>query len=165
MIGACIGAFALLRLPTQPVLVALGAFTMFFGFRNIFGLQPAGRLSRSWAIPAGLAGGGAGALFGAGSPPYIIYLTRRLVDKGEVRATFSWLIAIDGGFRLGLFLMAGLLLEPNLQVAYALGLAPMALGLYMGNKVHMDITSEGMLRGVGTLLVLSGLMLFLKVAT
>ena len=101
MIGACIGAFALLRLPTQPVLVALGAFTMFFGFRNIFGLQPAGRLSRTWAIPAGLAGGGAGALFGAGSPPYIIYLTRRLVDKGEVRATFSWLIAIDGGFRLG----------------------------------------------------------------
>jgi uncharacterized protein len=165
MIGACIGAFALLRLPTQPVLLALGAFTVFFGFRNIFGLQPAGRLSRSWAIPAGLAGGGAGALFGAGSPPYIIYLTRRLIDKGEVRATFSWLIAIDGGFRLGLFLIAGLLLEPKLQLAYALGLCPMALGLYMGNKVHMDITSEGMLRVVGTLLVLSGLMLFLKVAT
>src|SRR5207302_1616557 len=83
-------------------------------------------LSRSWAIPAGLAGGGAGALFGVGSPPYIIYLTRRLQDKGEVRATFSWLIAIDGGFRLGLFLMAGLLLEPKLQIAYALGLAPTA---------------------------------------
>jgi hypothetical protein len=165
MIGACIGAFALLRLPTQPVLVALGAFTMFFGFRNIFGLQPAGRLSRSWAIPAGLAGGGAGALFGAGSPPYIIYLTRRLIDRGEVRATFSWLIAIDGGFRLGLFLMAGLLLEPKLQLAYTMGLVPMALGLYMGNKVHTDLTSEGMLRVVGTLLVLSGLMLFLKVAT
>src|ERR1043166_8264188 len=58
MTGASIGAFALLRLPTEPVLVALGAFTMFFGFRNIFGLQPAGRLSRSWAIPAGLARAG-----------------------------------------------------------------------------------------------------------
>ena len=53
-----------------------------------------------------------------------------------MRATFSWLIAIDGGFRLGLFLLAGLLLEPKLQLAYALGLAPMAIGLYMGNKVH-----------------------------
>ena len=79
-------------------------------------------------------------------------------------ATFSWLIAIDGGFRLGLFLMAGLLLEPKLQIAYALGLLPMALGLYIGNKVHLDITSEGMLRVVGALLMLSGLMLFLKVA-
>src|SRR5207302_100310 len=84
-------------------LLALGAFTMFFGFRNIYGLQNVGRLPRAWAIPAGLAGGGAGALFGAGSPPYIMYLTRRLLDKGAVRATFSWLIAIDGGFRLVLF--------------------------------------------------------------
>jgi uncharacterized membrane protein YfcA len=165
MIGACIGAFALISLPTQPILIALGAFTIFVGFRNIFGMQAAGALSRSWAIPAGLAGGGAGALFGVGSPPYIIYLTRRLQDKSEVRATFSWLIAIDGGFRLGLFLVAGLLLEPKLQLAYLLGLVPMAAGLYMGNKVHLDITSEGMLRVVGVLLMLSGAMLFVKVAT
>ena len=164
IIGACIGAFALLSLPTQPVLVALGAFTMFFGFRNIFGLQSVGQLSRAWAIPAGLAGGTAGALFGIGSPPYIIYLTRRLLDKGEVRATFSWLIAIDGGVRLVLFLLAGLLLDSKLHIAYLLGLAPMALGLYSGNKVHLDITSEGMLRVVGALLVLSGAMLFLKAA-
>src|SRR5690348_7463812 len=59
MVGACIGAYALLTLPTTPVLLTLGAFTMFFGFRNIFGLQPIGQLPRSWAIPAGLAGGGA----------------------------------------------------------------------------------------------------------
>jgi uncharacterized protein len=165
IIGACIGAYALLTLPTTPVLLTLGAFTMFFGFRNIFGLQPVGQLSRKWAIPAGLAGGSAGALFGTGSPPYIMYLTRRLLDKGEVRATFSWLIAIDGGFRLGLFLIAGLLFESKLQIAYVLGLAPMAIGLYVGNKVHLDMTSEGMLKVVGALLVLSGLMLFLKVAS
>jgi uncharacterized membrane protein YfcA len=118
-----------------------------------------------WAIPAGLAGGGAGALFGTSGPPYIMYLTRRLQDKGEVRATFSWLFAIDGGFRLALFLFAGLLFETRLQVAYLLGLAPMALGLYAGNKVHLDLTSDGMLKVVGALLVLSGLLLFLKVAT
>jgi uncharacterized membrane protein YfcA len=165
IVGACLGAYALLTLPTTPVLLTLGAFTMFFGFRNIFGLQPVGQLSRAWAIPAGLAGGSAGALFGTGSPPYIMYLTRRLLDKGEVRATFSWLIAIDGGFRLGLFLIAGLLFEPKLQLAYVLGLAPMGLGLFVGNKVHLDMTSEGMLKVVGALLVLSGLMLFLKVAT
>ena len=164
MLGACVGAYALLTLPTTPVLLTLGAFTMFFGFRNIFGLQPVGQLSRAWAIPAGLTGGGAGALFGAGSPPYIMYLTRRLLDKGAVRATFSWLIAIDGGFRLVLFLLAGLLLDSKLHIAYLLGLAPMALGLYIGNKVHLDITSEGMLKVVGALLVLSGAVLFLKAA-
>jgi uncharacterized protein len=164
MIGACVGAYALLTLPTTPVLLTLGAFTMFFGFRNIFGMQPVGALSRAWAVPAGLAGGGAGALFGTSGPPYIMYLTRRLLDKGEVRATFSWLFAIDGGFRLAVFLFAGLLLEPKLQIAYALGLIPMAVGLYSGNKVHLDMTSAGMLRVVGALLVISGAMLFLKVA-
>jgi uncharacterized protein len=163
MIGACIGAYALVTFPTTPLLVTLGAFTMFFGFRNIFGLQPVARLSRAWAIPAGLAGGTAGALFGTGSPPYIMYLTRRLLDKGAVRATFSWLIAIDGGFRLALFLYAGLLLDAKLQLAYVLGLVPMAIGLYVGNTVHMDMTSAGMLKVVGALLVLSGAMLFLKV--
>lgn len=164
MLGACVGAYALITLPTAPVLLTLGAFTMFFGFRNIFGLQPVGAVSRAFAAPAGFAGGAAGALFGAGSPPYIMYLTRRLLDKGAVRATFSWLIAIDGGFRLALFLFAGLLFDSKLQIAYGLGLIPMAVGLYSGNKVHLDITSEGMLRVVGTLLVLSGAMLFLKVA-
>jgi hypothetical protein len=40
----------------------------------------------------------------------------------------------------------------------------MAAGLYIGNRVHLDITSEGMLRVVGALLVLSGAMLFIKAA-
>src|SRR5258705_1506109 len=124
MIGACIGAYALLTVPTTPVLLTLGAFTMFFGFRNIFGLQPVGQLSRAWAIPAGLAGGGAGALYGTGGPPYIMYLTRRLLDKGEVRATFSWLFAIEGGFRPALFLVPGLLLHSNLPSPSVLGPLP-----------------------------------------
>jgi hypothetical protein len=70
---------------------------------------------------------------------------------------------IDGGFRLGLFLIAGLLLDSKLQIAYALSIIPMVIGLYVGNKVHLDITSEGMLKVVGALLVVSGAMLFVKV--
>src|SRR5215211_3183991 len=46
MVGACVGAFALMTLPTQPVLIALGVFVIVVGFRNVFGLQPEGRLSR-----------------------------------------------------------------------------------------------------------------------
>ena len=163
LIGACVGAFALLKLPSGPVLLTLGAFTMFFGFRNVFGVRSQGQISGAWALPAGLVGGGAGALFGTSGPPYIIYLTHRLTDKTAVRATFSWLFVIDGGFRLGLFFVAGLLLEPKLQIAYALSLVPMALGLWIGNKVHLDMTQEAMLKVVGALLVGSGALLFVKV--
>ena len=163
LIGACIGAFALLKLPSDPVLITLGAFTMFFGFRNIFGVASAAQISRAWAVPTGIIGGSAGALFGTSGPPYIIYLTHRLKDKTAVRATFSWLFVIDGGFRLGIFLVAGLLFDSKLQMIYALSLIPMLLGLHTGNKVHLDITSEGMLKVVGALLVVSGAMLFIKV--
>ena len=163
LIGACIGAFALLKLPAQPVLLTLGAFTMFFGFRNVFGVRSDKEVSSAWALPTGLIGGGAGALFGTSGPPYIIYLTHRLRDKTQVRATFSWLFVIDGGFRLGLFLIAGLLFETKLQMAYLTSLIPMGLGLYIGNKVHLDMTQEEMLKVVGVLLVGSGAMLFVKV--
>jgi uncharacterized membrane protein YfcA len=161
--GACIGALALMKLPSGPVLCTLGAFTMFFGFRNIFGVSSEKKISGAWAVPAGIGGGAVGALFGTSGPPYIIYLTHRLKDKTAVRATFSWLFVIDGGFRLGLFLVAGLLLESKFQMSYALSLIPMAMGLYVGNKVHLDITSEAMLKVVGALLVISGAMLFVKV--
>lgn len=164
MVGACVGAFALINLPTTPILITLGVFTMFFGFRNIFGLESKEKIFKLWAVPAGLAGGLAGGLFGAGSPPYVMYLSRRMLDKGVMRATFSCLIAIDGGFRLGLFFFAGLLNNPKLQLAYVIALLPMAMGLYSGNKVHLDMTSEGMLKVVGALLVVSGALLFLKVA-
>jgi uncharacterized membrane protein YfcA len=162
LIGGVIGIVALLKLPPTPILVALGAFTMFFGFRNVFGLAPAGQTNRTWAIPAGLAGGATGALFGVGSPPYVMYLSRRIADKSRMRATFSWLIAVDGAARLVWFAIAGILLDGKLVTDYLICLIPMAFGLYTGNKVHLDMTSAGMLKAVGTLLVISGAMLFLK---
>ena len=164
IIGGIVGILALLNLPTTPILLALGAFTMFFGFRNVFGLQPVGTLNKKWAVPAGFAGGATGALFGVGSPPYIMYLSRRIADKSRLRATFSWLIAADGFARLTWFAVAGILFDTKLLFAYLMCLIPMAFGLYTGNKVHLDMTSEGMLKAVGTLLVLSGAMLFLKAA-
>ena len=163
IVGACIGAFALLELPAAPVLCTLGLYTMFFGCRNIFGLTSDRKISGAWAAPAGIVGGGVGALFGASGPPYIIYLRRRLSDQRAVRATFSSLFVIDGGFRLALFLVVGLLLDSQFQRLYALSLVPLAIGLYSGNKVHRDITSEAMLKVVGALLVVSGGLLFVKV--
>lgn len=163
VIGASFGVFALLRFPSTPVLTALGAFTIFFGVRNAFGIQPKGHISALWAVPTGLIGSGAGALFGTSAPPYIIYLTHRLEDKTAVRATFSWLFVLDGGFRLILFVAAGLLLDRQTQLSIAMGLIPMVAGLYIGNRVHLDITRERMLQVIGWVLVGAGTSLILKV--
>lgn len=163
LIGASLGIFALLRFPSSSILIALALFVMFFGVRNILGIQPQNVISRLWAVPAGLIGSSAGALFGTSAPPYIIYLTHRIQDKSAVRATFSWLFVIDSSFRLCLLMATGLLLNHNTQLAITLGLLPMMIGLYLGNKVHLNISSTTMLKLIGVALIASGTSLIAKV--
>jgi len=163
IIGACAGVYALTNFPPAPILVAMGCFTVYFGSRNALGIKPEGNISPLWAVPAGLVGSGAGALFGTSAPPYIVYLTHRLQDKTEVRATFSWLFVLDGGVRLALLLVTGLLLRPETLMAIFVGLIPMLVGLYLGNKVHLAVSRETLLKIVGVFLVGSGSSLILKV--
>jgi uncharacterized membrane protein YfcA len=162
LVGAAFGVYALLRFPPAPVTVTLGLFAVYFGMRQVRGVVPHGPISALWAVPTGLVGSGAGALFGTSGPPYIIYLTHRLEHKGAVRATFSWLFVLDGGFRLALITAAGLL-PASTQVAILACLAPMAAGLYLGNRVHIDISRERLLQVIGWVLVASGVMLVAKV--
>lgn len=162
LIGASLGVYALLRFPPAPITVTLGLFAMYFGVRQILGIVPRGNISALWAVPTGLVGSGAGALFGTSGPPYIIYLTHRLEHKSAVRATFSWLFVLDGGFRLALIAAAGLL-PTNTQFAILMCLAPMAAGLYLGDRVHIDISRERLLQIVGWVLVGSGSLLVVKV--
>ena len=162
LIGASLGVYALMRFPPAPITVTLALFAMFFGVRQILGVVPSGQISALWAVPAGLVGSGAGALFGTSGPPYIIYLTHRLDHKGAVRATFSWLFVLDGGFRLALIAAAGLL-STSTQLAILMCMAPMALGLYLGNRIHVGISRERLLQVVGVILVASGATLLVKV--
>ena len=145
------------------MLVALAVFTIYFGMRHLLAVVPAGHISALWAVPAGLLGSGAGALFGTSGPPYIIYLTHRLQDKTAVRATFSWLFVLDGGFRLTLIGLAGLLAPPQTQYVIAASILPMAAGLYFGNRVHVGISRERLLQVIGGMLVASGAALVAKV--
>jgi len=162
-IGAMMGVFALLRLPPAPVLVALGLFVIYFGTRNALGIKPEGAISTAWSVPAGLVGSGVGALFGTSAPPYIIYLTHRLPDKGAVRATFSCLFVIDGGFRLALLAGAGLFMKPDVQNALVWGFVPMVVGLYLGNRIHIKISNQTLLKLIGVVLVINGFTLIAKV--
>jgi len=162
LIGVILGVALLINLPKEPLLVGLGLFVMAFGVRNILDLHNEKPISQWWAIPAGLTGGTVGALFGTGGPPYIVYLSHRLHDKSELRATFSGLFTIDGGSRLIAFLITGLLLQPGLLLAYLGALPIVALGLKLGHKVHLGLTNQQMLRLIGALLLGSGVSLLWK---
>lgn len=157
VIGVALGASLLIRLPADVLLAALGALVVAFGARTLLDPTGGAPVSRVWAIPAGLSGGMLGGLFGSGAAtPYVMYLTRRLRDKRRVRATFSGFALLDYGFRLMVFTATGLLLQPQLLAPLLVGLAAMALGLYLGDRVHHRISNEQALRVIGVVLLGSG---------
>ncbi len=156
ILGVLAGTTLLVNLPKTPLLATLGIFVLLFGARSVLNLHGTRIVSRRWAIPAGLAGGAIGALFGTGGPPYVIYLNHRLHDKGELRATFSGLFLIDGGLRIVAFLIAGLLLHAELLLTILATLPLVALGLFLGNRVHIGLSPLQMQRLIGMILLVSG---------
>jgi len=163
LVGVALGTFLLVSLPKAPMLLALGSFVILFALRNLLlaGREPK-PIATWWAWPAGLTGGTVGAMFGTGGPPYVIYLSHRLFDKGRLRATFSGLFFIEGLVRIGTFAVTGLLLDMRLLWAY-LAAMPVALAaLWAGSHVHSRLSNEQMLRLISVILLGSGLALYVK---
>jgi hypothetical protein len=162
IIGITLGTHLLTSLPMQPMLITLAIFVAIFGLRSLLNLHGEKIISRWWAIPAGLSGGTIGALFGTGGPPYIIYLGHRITDKTALRATFSGLILVEGSLRISSFAYAGLFSDTRLFWSYVAAMPIVAIGLTLGNRAHIGLTREKMMRLIGLLLLGSSVSLLIK---
>lgn len=161
-VGFVVGVTVLVRVPDQYLRVALGAFAAIVGLYSIFNPVLARTISTLWAIPTGIVGGAFATVFGAGGPIHATYLSARLRDKSQIRATVSTLISISAFSRAIVYAVSGLLLHLTL-IAGALVLAPFAwVGLRIGQRIHVGLTQEQMRRAVGALLVLTGASLLLR---
>lgn len=162
IVGVVIGTRLLIDLPKTPMLIALAVFVFIFAVRSLFDIKGDKPVSRAWAIPASLTGGTIGALFGTGGPPYIIYLSHRIHDKSDLRASFSALFFTEGITRIASFVIAGLLLSRSVWFSYFAALPIILGGLYFGGRVHVGLSQAQMTRLVGGLLLISSLSLMLK---
>jgi len=162
LVGVALGTRLLVDLPQAPMLFVLALFVFAFAVRSLLNLHGDKPVSRGWAAPASFVGGTVGGLFGTGGPPYVIYLTHRIHDKGQLRATLSALFFIEGLTRIVSFSIVGLLLTREVWTAFALTL-PLALGaLYLGGRAHAGFSRERMTRLVGALLLVSSVSLAMK---
>lgn len=162
IVGVVLGTSLLLHLPSGPMLIALAGFVFVFALRSVLNIRGDKPISRGWAVPAALTGGTVGALFGTGGPPYVIYLTHRIHDKSDLRATFSALFFADGMSRIVSFLVAGLLLSAKVWIAYLAALPLMLGALYLGGRAHVGLSQAQMTRLVGVLLLVSSVSLVFK---
>lgn len=163
VVGVVLGTHLLVSLPPELLLTILGGFVLAFAIRTLLlqahAFSPA---SPRWAWPAALTGGAVSGLFGTGGPPYVIYLSHRIENKGALRATLSALFFCEGLLRIVTFLFAGLLLGVEVW-RNALIAAPLIItALYIGGHVHARLTHRQMLQGVSLLLLGSGASLLAK---
>lgn len=157
--GVAIGTSVLVKVPDHYLRVGLGVFATAVGVYSIVNPKVHRRISRLWVLPIGLVGGAVASVFGAGGPIYATYLTARLGDKNQVRATTSALISFSAFSRAVIYTLSGLVLHVAVGVG-VIAIAPFVwVGLKLGSRIHVGLTQQQMRRVVGALLVFTGLSL------
>jgi uncharacterized membrane protein YfcA len=161
LIGAVLGVTLLVSLPRHATVIALGTFLFAYGVYTLRPNSAVGAINRLWAPVAGFAGGAMGTLFGIGAPPYAIYLSRRLHDKGALRATLSNMVLLSTSIRALVFTAGGLMLTDRLVIFACL--LPFALaGLWCGNRIHGRISRDQVARVISVVLMLIGVSLIAR---
>jgi uncharacterized protein len=161
-VGFVVGITLLKGVPDEYLRTALGIFAMGVGVYGIFNPSLHRTISPWWSAPAGIIGGAIATIFGAGGPIYSTYLSGRLKDKTEIRATMSTLISISAFTRAIIYAVTGLLLHGAIFAGFVV-LAPFVwIGLKLGDRIHVGLSQQQMRRAIGCVLVLTGASLLVR---
>src|SRR6266481_516105 len=149
--GIVTGTTLLVNLPRQASLTALGVFVLGYALYSLARRGPAATVSRNWAYFAGFCGGLSGTLFGAGGPPYAIYLSHRPLTKEQFRATMTLTTIFSIGLRLVAFAATGLLAQDGVWITAAAAIPAGLFAIYFASRIFRVISREMVMRAVGIL--------------
>lgn len=165
LVGTVLGATVLVNLPRAAGMALLGAFVLSYALYTLLRRGEPRRISARWAWSAGLAGGLTSTLFGAGGPPYAIYLSMRGLTKEQFRATMGFATMTSISLRVAAFLITGLLLDRQVWTAAAFVLPAVLAGLWLGSRLFRTLSRELVVRAVSLMLVVSGASLLWRAAS
>ena len=163
MVGTALGVTLLVNLPRATGMLLLGVFVLSYAVYALYPRAAARTISHHWAWLAGLAGGITSTLFGAGGPPYAIYLSQRGLSKEEFRATMGFATITSISLRVLAFILTGLLLELRIWVAAVFTVSAALLGIWAARRIFLRISRDVLMRAVVLMLALTGLSLILRV--
>ena len=160
--GTALGVTLLVNLPRPAAMLALGGFVVSYALYSLLRHESRRVIAAGWAWLAGLAGGITSTLFGAGGPPYAIYLSQRGLSKEQFRATMGFATLTSISLRVLAFLLTGLLLEPKVWLV-ALGVIPASLaGIWVAQRMYLRISRKQLLRAVALVLLATGSSLIVR---
>ena len=162
LVGTTLGVTLLVNLPRAAGMFLLGAFIASYALYSLLRRSPMRVVHPGWAWLAGLCGGITSTLFGAGGPPYAIYLSQRGLTKEQFRATMGFATMTSISVRVTAFFITGMLLEREVWIA-ALAAVPGALiGLFLAKRLFHRVSREMVMRAVAVILLVSGGSLVLR---
>ena len=162
LLGTVAGVTLLVNLPRGAATLALGIFILLFALYSLFNRADSRIVSTHWAYLAGFAGGITSTLFGAGGPPYAIYLSHRGLSKEQYRATMGFATLTSISLRAVAFLVTGILLDAKVWL-YAVAIIPAGLaGLWAAGHLFRRISRAALMRAVSLMLLASGVSLILR---
>jgi len=163
LVGTVAGVTLLVNLPRGAATLALGVFVLLFAVYSLTRHPEAQRVvSARWAYLAGFTGGVTSTLFGAGGPPYAMYLSHRGLSKEQFRATLGLATLTSISIRTVAFLATGILLDPKVWM-YAVFVVPAGLaGIWAASHLFKRISREMLMRAVALMLLASGASLIVR---
>ena len=162
LVGTALGVTVLVNLPRAAGMLLLGAFIVSYALYSLLRRAPMKVIDSRWAWLAGLCGGITSTLFGAGGPPYAIYLSQRGLTKEQFRATMGLATMCSISIRVAVFFITGMLLVPAVWMAVLFAVPAALLGLYFAKKIFHRVSREMVLRAVAAILLLSCSALILR---
>ena len=160
--GTALGVTLLVNLPRAVGMLLLGVFVIGFA---LYTLRPHARqriVSSAWAWVAGFAGGITSTLFGAGGPPYAIYLSQRGLTKEQFRATLGLATLTSISLRLVAFVLTGLLLDAKVWLTALAAVPGCLLGIWIARRIFARISRDALMRAVAVLLLATGASLIFR---
>ena len=156
LVGSALGVTLLVNLPRAAGMLALGAFVSGYALYGLFRHESRKVIAAAWAWVAGLAGGITSTMFGAGGPPYAIYLSQRGLSKEQFRATMGFATLTSISLRVTAFLLTGLLLDAKVWLVAVAVIPASLLGIFVAQRMFLKISRKQLLRAVAVVLLATG---------
>jgi uncharacterized membrane protein YfcA len=161
--GTLLGLWLMQHLQTRWPLLVLGLYVAGVG---VNALRPATAHARHpaplWAGPVGTAIGVVELIFGTAGPLVVAWLSRRLSDVQQVRASIPMIITVAASTVLAGMAWEGRLSSAVLWQRWAVLIGVALLGVWLGHRVAHRVPVPRLRQIICGLLVVSGLMLALR---
>jgi len=162
VIGTVLGLWLTHHLSSRWPLLALGVYVAGVGVRALRAGASHRPLPERWGMVYGLGVGVVEMLFGTAGPVVVAWLTRRLPDPHQVRATIPMVMAVAVLTVLGGMALDGRLSQPVLWQRWLLLIVPALAGVWLGHRLAHRVPVARLRQTICALLVVSGSVLATK---